>query len=299
MRRIEIYPPVMNASGILSYLPVFEYLESIGAVVGAWVPKSIGPREKDGNETPVIHFDGNVLMNSMALPSMSPDDFETELISHKGKSPLIISHYGNAPEDYARSISRFDKYCIAHEINISCPNFVPGEKSVLDKSDPAEILKAVKGKTTKPVIAKLSPGENYIGILHEIVDLVDYVNCGNTLGRGLEIEPYSGKAYLSGRFGGISGEAIRPITTRMVYEVHKEFGEQIGIIAAGGISEPEHIVSYARAGASLFQIGTALANKNSKETAIFLNDLWTQTKVLLDKMHISSIDELVGVNNVD
>ncbi len=289
----------MNACGILSFLSIFEYLEGIGANVGAWIPKSIGPVEKEGNENPVIHFNGSVLMNSVALPSMSPDDFENELKEYKGRIPLIISHYGKTPDDYARSVARFDRYCIAHEINISCPNFVPGEKSLLENSSPKEILKAVRRETDKPIIAKLSPSENYIGITQEILDFVDYVNCGNTVARGLEIEPYSGIAYLTGKLGGISGEAIRPILMRMVYEIYKRFRDKIGIIATGGISRPEHVVSYARAGASLFQIGTALANKNSEDTARYINKLWFGVEKILDEIPVDSIDEIVGVNFVD
>ncbi len=297
MRKLEIYPPIMNACGILSYLSVFEHLEELGADVGAWIPKSIGPREKQGNENPVIHFNGSVLMNSMALPSMSPDDFEKELREYRGETPLIISHYGETPDDYARSVARFDKYCIAHEINISCPNFVPGEKSILEKLEPAEVLREVRKETDKPVIAKLSPSDNYIGIAQQIVDYVDYINCGNTLARGLEIEPYSGRAYLAGTFGGLSGEAIRPITTRMVYDMYKSFGNRIGIIATGGISKPDHIISYARAGASLFQIGTAL-HKNSTFTAFFLRNIWKDVEEILKAINVKSIDEIVGVNFV-
>ncbi|MCD6547764.1 MAG: hypothetical protein J7K22_04405 [Nanoarchaeota archaeon] len=296
-KELKISPPFMNASGILSFVSVFEYLEKLGVNVGAWVTKSIGQKERNGNENPVIHQDGDILMNSVGLSSPNLDDFEKELKEYKGKTPLIISHYGEKPDDYARSVARFDKYCIAHEINLSCPNFIPGEKSVLEKVNPQEILKAVREKTNKPIIAKLSPAQDYLEITERILDYVDYICCGNTI-RGLDIEPISGFSYLSGRFGGISGEVLRPITMKMVYEIYKEFGDKIGIIACGGISKPEHIISYARAGASLFQIGTALA-KPSVEIVNFFNTLGDGIETLLKKIGVNSIEDIVGVNYVD
>lgn len=298
-KKIDIDPPLMNACGILSYLPIFEYLEDLGTQTGAWITKSIGPEEREGNSNPVIHSTEQLLMNSFALPSMSRNSFEKELQKYKGERPVIISHYGKTPEDYKESVKRFDKYALGHEINISCPNFEPGEESILDSTEPETIARAVRKKTERPVILKLSPSENYLEIAKTVASYADYLCCGNTVAKGLALEPYTGEAYLSGQFGGLSGESIRPVNMRMVHEIYREIKGEAKIIASGGISKPEHIISYARAGASLFQIGTALAGKNSKEIAKYINNLWQETVEILDEMNADSIDEIVGENNAD
>lgn len=297
--KLEIDPPLMNACGILSYLPVFEKLEKHGVNVGAWVPKSIGPREKQGNENPVIYYNEDVTMNSFALPSMDRDSFEKELEGYEGEAPLIISHYGDSSEQYGESIERFDGYAEAHEINISCPNFEPGEESVLESSQSLSILEQVRESTDKPVIAKLSPSENYVEIAKEAVEYADYINCGNTVGEALDIDPYTGEPSLTGQFGGMSGGAVRPVNMGMVHRTYTEIGGGAEIIAAGGISEPEHIISYARAGASIFQIGTALVGKTSKEKADYFNELWQDTEEILQELDADSIEEIRGDNNVE
>ncbi|MEE9255850.1 MAG: hypothetical protein V3V56_01630, partial [bacterium] len=52
----EINPPLVNASGILSYPEVFQAFERSGASLGGYVTKSVGPAEKEGNANPVIVY---------------------------------------------------------------------------------------------------------------------------------------------------------------------------------------------------------------------------------------------------
>ena len=71
---LNIDPPIVNASGILSFLDVFQLLDQKGANIGAYVTKSIGPRERLGNENPVVVENGSVsrpVLNSLALPSQT------------------------------------------------------------------------------------------------------------------------------------------------------------------------------------------------------------------------------------
>ena len=94
----EIHPPLINASGILSYLEVFLAFERSGAALGGYVTKSVGPAEKAGNENPVVVYpedpDGPVL-NSLALPTQSPEDWIQDLSETRfERSKLIISVYG-------------------------------------------------------------------------------------------------------------------------------------------------------------------------------------------------------------
>lgn len=304
MRKLKIDPPITNACGILSYVDVFKRMEESLTYtpnsVGAWVIKSIGPMEKSGNENPT-YIDGG--MNSFALPCPSHDAIEDELKAVKLKKPLIGSCYGSKPKDYSKTIKRFDKYFCAWELNVSCPNSVPGEKSVMKSMcnvrKGVELASAARKVTEKPIIAKLSPNEDYVRIARAIADHVDYINCGNTIGPGLEIDYLTGYPVLAGKFGGLSGEHARPIIQRMVHETYQAVGDKVGIVAAGGISEPEHIISYARLGASIFQIGTAFEKyKTIFHKANFIEKINYGIEHILKEMHVSRIDDIIGENHV-
>ena len=301
MKKLDTDLPTAISCGILSHVDVFERLEKNGAKPGAWVVKSIGPVENEGNDNPT-YIEGG--MNSFALPSMTHDDLEKELKQYRGNIPLIISHYGT-PEECARSVARFDHFAIAHEINISCPNFKPGEQSVMETMCNTEkglaVVKAVREATKTTIITKLSPNEDYVSIAKAIAPYTDYIGCGNTLGPGLLIDPYTGYPILAGKYGGISGEAIKPITQKMVHEVYQATKDQdVGIAASGGIGCGKDIISLARLGASRFQIGTALEKyKTVREKADAINRIWSEAQCFYeDELGVSSLEEIIGVNYV-
>lgn len=295
-KHLTLNPPIVNACGILSYLDVFERLEKTGANFGAWVPKSIGPFEKQGNPNPTIYNDGNIMLNAFALPTHSIQSWINEFENTKLKKPIIGSVWGTKPEDYQNIIKKVDKYVEAWEINVSCPNKEVGEKSLMESMTEKikDIITPLRNTTQKPIIAKLSPNEDYITITKSIIDHVDYVACGNTLGPGLAIDIYSKKPILAGFAGGMSGDAIKPKTMKMVNDIYKIASKKdVKIIAYGGISKWQDIVEYAIAGASIFGVGTALMHKDTEQITEYINKMWTSVENYL-KEENTSFDKLVG-----
>jgi len=295
-KHISLNPPIVNACGILSYLDVFERLEKMNANFGAWIPKSIGPFEKQGNPNPTIYHNGSVLLNSFALPTHSIQSWIKEFESADLKKPVIGSVWGTKIEDYRDVIKKIDKYVSAWEINVSCPNKEAGEKSLMESMTEKikEIIMPLREVTQKPIIAKLSPNEDYVAIAKSIVDYVDYIACGNTLGPGLAVDIYSRKPILAGFAGGMSGEAIKPKAMKMVNDVYKIASkEDVKLIAYGGISKWEDILEYAIAGASIFGIGTSLLHKDAGQVAKFVNNMWKDVLKYIEKENIS-FDEIVG-----
>ena len=295
-KHLTLNPPIVNACGILSYLDVFERLEKTGANFGAWVPKSIGPFEKQGNPNPTIYNDGNIMLNAFALPTHSIQSWINEFENTKLKKPIIGSVWGTKPEDYQNIIKKVDKYVEAWEINVSCPNKEVGEKSLMESMTEKikDIITPLRNTTQKPIIAKLSPNEDYITITKSIIDHVDYVACGNTLGPGLAIDIYSKKPILAGFAGGMSGDAIKPKTMKMVNDIYKIASKKdVKIIAYGGISKWQDIVEYAIAGASIFGIGTALMHKDTEQITEYVNEMWIRVENYM-KEENTSFDKLVG-----
>ena len=71
----------------------------------------------------------------------------------------------------------------------------------------------------------------------------------------MSVDFRSRKSRLGNPTGGLSGPAIRPITTRLVYEASR--ATSIPVIALGGIEKAEDVLEYLVVGASAVQVGTA------------------------------------------
>ena len=276
----DIHPPLINASGILSYPEVFVAFESAGACLGGYVTKSVGPREKPGNDNPVVVYppEGAVL-NSLALPTQSAEDWERDLEEIKLKNAkLIVSVYGGDSKEFAQVTRRMSRFGDAIEVNLGCPNKEPGEQTIMESigQNPtlsAEVIERVRDETDKPVIAKLSPNSDYLAVADSCLSAgADALGCGNTLGPGLAVDIQSRAAILAGTTGGISGPALKPINLRMTYESYARF--RCPIVAYGGIETWEDAVEYILAGACILGIGTAFMRKNTHEAAALTRDIW-------------------------
>ena len=291
----DIAPPLVNASGILSYPEVFVAFENAGAKLGGYITKSVGPREKAGNENPVIAYtpEGAVL-NSLALPTQSAQDWERDLEEMKLKSAkLIVSIYGGTPGEFARVASRMSSFSDAIEVNLGCPNKEPGERAIMESvgQNPAlsaEVIQCVRAETDKPLIAKLSPNSDYLAVADSCLGAgADALGCGNTLGPGLAVDIHSGEAILAGTTGGMSGPVLKPINLRMTYEAYARF--QCPIVSYGGIETWEDAVEYILAGACVLGIGTAFLKKSTQEAAALTRRIWEGIQRHLGEMPMSTL----------
>ncbi len=293
----DIDPPLINASGILSYPEVFVAFERAGARLGGYVTKSVGPREKPGNDNPVVVSpEGGAVLNSLALPTQSVEDWERDLEETKlARAKLIVSVYGGDAEEFARVTRRMSRFADAVEVNLGCPNKEPGERTIMESigQNPAlsgEVLARVRDETDKPVIAKLSPNSEYLSVADACLEAgADALGCGNTLGPGLAVDIHSRAAILAGTTGGISGPALKPINLRMTYESYARF--RCPIVAYGGIETWEDAVEYILAGACVLGVGTAFLGKNTGAAAALTREMWEGIEEYLAGRPFS---ELVG-----
>lgn len=124
------------------------------------------------------------------------------------------------------------------------------------------VTNAVCEITDIPVWVKLTPNvTDIISIGKTAEDAgADAIVAINTV-RGMSIDIHSGYPILGNRFGGISGNAIRPVAVKCVYDLYTNL--DIPVIGVGGISKWEHAVEMIMAGASAVQIGSAIYNSLS------------------------------------
>jgi dihydroorotate dehydrogenase (NAD+) catalytic subunit len=143
------------------------------------------------------------------------------------------------------------------EVNVSCPNVHNGGMAygVLPESA-AEVTRAVKAVTTKPVYIKLSPNVTDIVAIAKACEEAgaDGISLINTL-LGMRIDLKTKKPVIANKMGGFSGSAIFPVAVRMVYQVSQAVN--IPVVGMGGVSSAKDVIEMMLAGATAVEVGAA------------------------------------------
>jgi len=252
--------PVMTASGTFGYAREFESLVDLNRL-GAIIVKGLALKPVKGNPPPRIVETACGMLNAIGLENVGIDAFEAEkmLFLRTLQPPVIANIYGTSVDEYAALSARIEAIdgIAALEVNISCPNVKAG--GVVFGVDPlaaARVVAAVRKKTRKPVIVKLSPNVTDITVIARSVEQAgaDAVSLINTI-TGMAIDIETRRPRLANITGGLSGPAIKPVALRMVWQVARTV--RVPVIGIGGIRRAEDAIEFFIAGATAVQIGTA------------------------------------------
>ncbi len=256
--RIALEKPGMVASGIMDETgPSMVRMMECGA--GAVVTKSIGLEPNAGHANPCFTEVDGGYVNAMGLPNPGIELFREEMEAAVPKGTVIGSIYGAGPDDFRTLAAKMEDYgAAAVELNLSCPHAKGyGMEVGTDPVMVKDIVSAVKSSVSIPVWAKLTPNTHILPSIGTAVQEAggDAVVAINTL-KAMVIVPEFGKPLLSNRFGGLSGPAVKPVGVRAVYDLTAVL--DIPVIGVGGISSWRDAVEYIMAGASAFQVGSAV-----------------------------------------
>lgn len=256
---IKMKTPVTTASGTFGFGLEFQDfidLEQVGAVTvkGTTLEPRSGNKGQRAVETP------SGMLNSVGLENPGSDYFLKCTLPdlQKLEVPVIVNIAGSTAEEYGLLAKKLDVEGVdAVEINISCPNVRHG--GIAFGTCPlsaAEVVRAVKANTSKPVITKLSPNVTDIVEMALSVEEAgsDALSLINTL-VGMKIDIERRRPVLGNVIGGLSGPAVRPIAVRMVYQVAQRV--KVPIIGMGGIMNADDAIEFFLAGASAIAVGTA------------------------------------------
>lgn len=262
-------------SGIVATTPdvikIMEDAEGLGVIT----TKSIGLVERDGYKEPIIAGVMGSLINAVGLPNPGVDEFVRELKEiYPMKKVLMTSIFGSSPEEFQELVLKIEKYTDWIELNLSCPN-VKGYGAAIGVSPNLvrEIVSLVRETTDLPIFVKLVPSPGIVGKIAKIAVEAgaDGITAVNSLGPLMFLDPVTNKPILSNVFGGLSGPAIKEISLTCIKEIRGEVG--VPIIGMGGITTPQDVEEFRRAGADLFGIGTALLGMNTEKIKKFLKSL--------------------------
>ena len=154
--------PVIPASGTFGYGEEFKDFYDIN-ILGSFSFKGTTKEARFGNPTPRIAECEAGLINSIGLQNPGIDAVIHNILPHMKsyyRKPVIANISGFSVEEYVYCCQRVDKQDQVGiiEVNVSCPNVRHGGMSFGTSAvHAAEVTRAVKAVTTKPVFIKLSP----------------------------------------------------------------------------------------------------------------------------------------------
>ena len=258
---IPIDNPVIPASGTFGYGKEFAELYDINCL-GTFSFKGTTREPRFGNPTPRIAECTAGMINSVGLQNPGVDAVIAEELPEMKKffhKPVMANVSGFSVSDYAETCEKLDRQPQVGwlEVNISCPNVHHGGMSFgVSPEAAAEVTRAVKAVTTKPVFMKLSPNvTDIVSIAKACEDAgADGISLINTL-LGMRIDLRRRAPVVANKMGGFSGPAILPVAVRMVYQVYEAV--QIPVIGVGGVSSARDVIEMMLAGATAVEVGAA------------------------------------------
>ena len=286
--------PVIPASGTFGFGKEFKDYYDIN-ILGSFSFKGTTKDARFGNPTPRIAECKNGMINAVGLQNPGVHHvIEHELREMKEyfTKPVIANVSGFSVEDYAYTCELLDKQEQVGilEVNISCPNVHGGGMSFgTDPDSAAEVTRAVKAVTTKPVFIKLSPNVTDIVAIAKACEEAgaDGVCLVNTL-LGMRIDIKRRQPVIANKMGGFSGDAIFPLALRMVYQVSKACN--IPVMGCGGVSSAQDVIEMMMAGATAVQVGAAnLVNPYA------CKDIIEALPAECEKLGIKRISDIIGV----
>ena len=290
---IRLDNPIIPASGTFGYGYEFAELYDINCL-GTFSFKGTTRDPRFGNPTPRIAECTGGMITAVGLQNPGVEkviSHELPLLKQCFHKPVMANVSGFCVEDYAYTCQALDKQEQVGwlEVNVSCPNVHGGGMSFGTSPEAAaEVTRAVKAVTTKPVILKLSPNVTDIVAIAEACEEAgaDGISLINTM-LGMRIDLRTRKPVIANKMGGFSGPAIFPVAVRMVYQVANAV--KIPVIGMGGVSSAEDVVEMMLAGATAVEVGaTNLVNP------YICRDIIRDLPRVMEKYKIHNLNEIIG-----
>ena len=290
---LDMDNPIIPASGTFGFGYEFAELYDIN-VLGTFSFKGTTRDPRFGNPTPRIAECPMGMINAVGLQNPGVEKVISEELPKLAKcfdKKVMANVSGFSIEDYAYTCEKLDKEDQVGwlEVNVSCPNVHGGGMSFgTSPAAAAEVTRAVKAVTTKPVIIKLSPNVTDIVSIAKACEEAgaDGISLINTL-LGMRIDLRTKKPVIANKMGGFSGPAILPVALRMVYQVSSAVS--IPVVGMGGVSCAEDVIEMMLAGATAVAVGAAnLVDPFVCKTII--EDL----PYVMDKYGIKNLKDIIG-----
>ncbi len=290
---IEMDNPIIPASGTFGYGYEFAELYDIN-MLGTFSFKGTTKDPRFGNPTPRIAECTAGMINAVGLQNPGVEKVLSEELPKMSTcfhKKVMANVSGFSVEDYAYTVEKLDA-CDQigwFEVNVSCPNVHGGGMSFGTSPEAAaEVTRAVRKVTNKPLLIKLSPNvTDIVSIAKACEDAgADGISLINTM-LGMRIDLNRKKPVIANVMGGFSGSAIFPVALRMVWQVSSAV--KIPVVGMGGVTTAEDVIEMMLAGATAVEVGAAnLVNPYA------CRDIIEDLPRVMEKYKIESLSSIIG-----
>lgn len=291
---VELQNPIVPASGCFGYgYGMAEYydIDCLGSISF----KGTTREPRFGNALPRVAECTAGMINSVGLQNPGIDRVISDELPKMREvfhQPIIANISGFSVDEYVECCEKIDKENQVEiiELNVSCPNVHGGGMSFGTQCESvAEVTKAVKAVTTKPLYVKLSPNVTDIVSIARAAEEAgaDGICLINTL-LGMRIDVKTRRPVIANVMGGFSGSAVFPVAVRMVYQVAKACS--VPVMGCGGVTTARDVIEMMMAGATAVQVGAAN-----------LTDPFACPKIIadlpkeMDKLGIEKLQDIIGI----
>ena len=290
---VTLKNPIIPASGTFGYGREFAEIYDLN-ILGSFSWKGTTAAPRGGNPQPRIAETAGGMLNAVGLQNPGRDAVIREEVPRIAKifrGPVIANVGGFTLDEYAENCRKLDgvEQAAILEVNISCPNVHAGGKNFgCAPRAAAEVTRAVRAATKKPVFMKLTPNVTDIAEIARACESegADGLCLINTL-LGMRIDLNTRRPVIANRTGGLSGPAVFPVAVRMVWDVYEAV--KIPIIGCGGVDSAEAAAEMMLAGAAAVEVGAAN-----------LKDPWACKTIIenlpgvCNRLGVTQISELTG-----
>ncbi len=291
---LELDNPIVPASGTFGYGDEFKDFYDIN-MLGSFSFKGTTMDSRFGNPTPRIAECRGGMINSVGLQNPGIDKVIKSVLPTMRKyfrKPVIANISGFSLDEYVYCCERIDKQDQVGiiEVNVSCPNVHRGGMAFGTSAlHAAEVTRAVKAATTKPVFIKLSPNVTDIAEIAMACEEAgaDGICLINTL-MGMRIDTMRRRTVIANKMGGFSGPAVFPIALRMVYQVAQAC--KIPIMGCGGVSSANDVIEMMMAGATAVQVGS-----ENLRNPYACKEIIEALPAEMDRLGIDSLRDIIGI----
>ncbi|MFI3259117.1 MAG: dihydroorotate dehydrogenase [Rikenellaceae bacterium] len=291
---LELDNPVIPASGTFGFGEEFKDFYDIN-ILGSFSFKGTTQNARFGNPTPRIAECRDGMINSVGLQNPGIDKVINRIMPSMRsyfRKPVIANISGFSIDEYVYCCERIDKQEQVGiiEVNVSCPNVEHGGMSFgTSPIYAAEVTRAVKAVTTKPVFIKLSPNVTDIAEIAVACEAAgaDGICLINTL-LGMRIDTLRRRAVIANKMGGFSGPAVFPVALRMVYQVSQAC--KIPVMGCGGVATASDVIEMMMAGATAVQVGA-----ENLRNPYACKEIIEALPAEMERLGISSLRDIIGI----
>ena len=290
---LKLTNPVIPASGTFGFGYEFAELYDIN-ILGSLSFKGTTREPRFGNPTPRIAECPSGMLNAVGLQNPGIDKVISEelpKLRQVFQKPVVANISGFSIDEYVECCGRIDaQECVGIiEVNISCPNVHNGGMSFgTSPESAAQVTRAVKAVTKKPVYMKLSPNVTDIAAIASACERAgaDGISLINTL-MGMRIDIKRRAPVLKNVTGGLSGPAVFPVALRMVWQVYEAV--DIPIIGMGGVSSAQDVIEMMLAGATAVEVGAA-----NLKNPLAAKEIIEELPGIMEELGIERLSDIIG-----